>query len=268
MLKNLKLKDYATLLGTLCGTFAIYLSISPYRAYRGAMFMIFLGVIVDLFDGFIARKTQQINKFGIEIDSLSDAIVFGVAPTVILIMNYTEPDVVIIDPAYSVWFIIIPGFLLISAGIVRLAWFNISENTEVYQGMPIPMTASALCLIMLSDYFAWAINQEVTLYNRIIYWMMPVIIIFFAWTNVTDHILFGKTYRKKSGFLKWIYLFLSINFCILPVLVFIDRFKFAIIIFIATLVFIGMYIWFLIIGMRTAKLKRDQLIRNEKKGES
>lgn len=253
MLKNLKLKDYATLLGTVCGALAIYFTISPLKAYRGAMFMIFFGVIADLFDGWVARKTGQFNDFGIQLDSLSDAIVFGVAPAVIIFINYTEPDSVVINPGYPDWVFFISTIFLICAGIVRLAWFNVSQEKKVYQGMPIPMTATALCLLIFSDYFAWAINQKVTLYNEIIYWSMPFIVVFFAWTNVTDKILYGEIFRKKTGYLKWIYLFLAVNFCILPILVFIDRFRFAWILFIASWVFFGMYIYFLIIGFRTAR---------------
>lgn len=258
MLKNLKLKDYATLLGTFCGFFAIYLAISPFRAYRGAMLMVFVGVIADLFDGYIARKTKQFNEFGIQLDSLSDAIVFGVAPAIILFMNYTEPNGYQLSVTYNYWFLLIPCFLLIAAGVVRLAWFNVSENTEVYQGMPIPMTATFLCLIVFSDYFTYLAFDRITLYNQIMYWAMPFLIIFSAWTNVTYHIRYGKTYRKKTGFLKWIYLFLSINFLILPILVFVDRVRFAPILLIASIVFIGMYIWFLIVGFKTAHPPKTQ----------
>ncbi|MHA1776792.1 MAG: hypothetical protein DRO88_03300 [Promethearchaeia archaeon] len=259
MLKNLKLKDYATLLGTMCGAISIYLTISPFRAYRGAMFMIFLGVIADLFDGFIARKTREINEFGVQLDSLSDAIVFGVAPAILLFMNYTEPDAVVINPTYPNWVILISAILLICAGIIRLAWFNVSHDNPVYQGMPIPMTATALCLLVFSDYFAWAINQKITLYNRIIYWSMPIIIVFFAWTNVTNKIRFGEIFRKKTGYIKWIYRFLAISLCILTILVFVDRFRFAVIIFIASWIFLGMYIYFLVVGFRTAKRKTNSI---------
>ncbi|MHA1521131.1 MAG: CDP-alcohol phosphatidyltransferase family protein [Promethearchaeota archaeon] len=258
MLKNLKLKDYATLVGTFCGFIAIYLAISPLRAYRGAILMVFVGVVADLFDGYIARKTKQFNDFGIQLDSLSDAIVFGVAPAIVIFMNYTEPNGFVIESTYNIWFLLIPCFLLVAAGIVRLAWFNVQEDSEVYRGMPIPNTATGLFLIILSDYFAYLLFDGITLYNQIIHWGMPIIVLFMAWTNVTDHIQYGKVYRKKSGFLKWIYLILAINFLILPILIIIDRVKFAPIVFIAVFGFMGLYTWFLVVGFRTAHEKRKK----------
>ena len=72
MLSIIKLKDIATLIGSACGFFAIILTISSYHAYRLALAMIFIATISDTLDGYIARKLNQANEFGKELDSLSD----------------------------------------------------------------------------------------------------------------------------------------------------------------------------------------------------
>ena len=89
MLKELKLKDYFTLLGTLCGFATIIFVISPnLYAPRGAAFMVFFGILADLLDGYVARKTNTMNELGKELDSLSDSIVFGVAPAIMMYIVY------------------------------------------------------------------------------------------------------------------------------------------------------------------------------------
>ena len=45
-----------------------------------SMGLIFLGMFFDAFDGKVARMTNNVTEFGAELDSLADAITFGVAP--------------------------------------------------------------------------------------------------------------------------------------------------------------------------------------------
>ena len=119
MLKVMKAKDVATLMGTLCGLSAIILALPPFHKYGIAMFLIFVGVIVDLLDGFIARLTGGGNAFGVELDSLSDGIVFGVAPALIAYMNYAvgSPDNGFLTTntgisPHNAWFMLIGCFFL------------------------------------------------------------------------------------------------------------------------------------------------------------
>ena len=41
-------------------------------------------MVFDIFDGRIARYLKQTSKFGLEYDSLSDLISFGVAPAILI----------------------------------------------------------------------------------------------------------------------------------------------------------------------------------------
>ena len=98
----------------------------------------------DMFDGKIARtkknRTEVEKRFGIQIDSLADIICFGVAPSLIAYrmgMNH------IVGIAILMFYVL--------AGLIRLAWFNVSEeirqneteeNRECYQGVRSPLWRS------------------------------------------------------------------------------------------------------------------------------
>ena len=75
---------------TLCGMFAGFFAIIS--AIKGEFYIsawaILTAGLFDALDGWVARLTNTTSKFGIELDSLSDAIAFGVAPAV-LVYNWT-----------------------------------------------------------------------------------------------------------------------------------------------------------------------------------
>ncbi len=205
MLSIIKIKDIATLIGSACGFFAIILTISSLRAYRLAMAMIFIATISDTLDGYIARKLNQANEFGKELDSLSDFFAFGIAPAIITFSIYTQtPNTAMGINGYSIWIMIVPAFIFILGAIIRLAHFNITE-IEGYVGVPTPTTAAFLVLITLIDYYshlAWSDNDSPLLINSIIHYSIPFIFIILAWFNVTNKIAYSKKVRHKMGWLK------------------------------------------------------------------
>ena len=99
----------------------------------------------DMFDGKIAstmERTRQEKRFGIQIDSLSDLICFGVLPAMI---GYHCAGRTILSA------VITAGYVL--CALIRLAWFNVDEEErqdgengrrEAYLGLPV--TTSALLI--------------------------------------------------------------------------------------------------------------------------
>ena len=263
MLKNLKAKDYTTLLGTLSGLIAIILALPPINAYRAAIFVIFLGVFLDLLDGYVARKMGEFNAFGVQLDSLNDAFVFGVAPAIIAYLIYTQPITDMELTGLPPIIMIIASFILIAGGIVRLAWFNLSENSSEYVGVPIPTTASVLGLLMLADYFAFVIaNRPLasgssipTWFNIIMQWVIPLSMVALAWMNTTSHLVFGKVFRKKSGYVRYIFVTIAILLLVMLVLMIFWREEAAVVILILILFYLGLFTWFITVGVRTAREK-------------
>lgn len=106
-------------------------------------FYAMLGAVVfDFCDGFAARLLNSVSKIGIELDSLADLISFAFLPATMLHCLMRECSF------SSSWTIYIP-FLLVIAGGLRLAKFNIDERqTDGFLGLPTPIAAllsAALC---------------------------------------------------------------------------------------------------------------------------
>ncbi len=101
-------------------------------------------MILDGFDGRVARLTNTASKFGVEFDSLADVVAFGVAPAMLLYF-YIGMD-------YGRLGMCVPAIFVIF-GAVRLARFNITSSSEpnFFIGLPIPSAAVILMLWVLID---------------------------------------------------------------------------------------------------------------------
>src|SRR5204862_6338368 len=81
--------------GTDSGAGRPILFASPYAI---AGYFIFLAMVFDMFDGFVARLTRSASDFGAELDSLADVVSFGIAPAFLSIhligylMHNTDPE--------------------------------------------------------------------------------------------------------------------------------------------------------------------------------
>ncbi|MGD8781504.1 MAG: CDP-diacylglycerol--serine O-phosphatidyltransferase [Ignavibacteria bacterium] len=123
-----------TSLNALCGFLAI-IFISQNKTELG-IYLIFGAAICDAIDGIIARMIGTSSKFGVELDSLSDIISFGAAPSFLVYQAFLS--------GYGIIGMVISSSLLIF-GSYRLARFNIQlddyENKKEFSGLPIPTAA-------------------------------------------------------------------------------------------------------------------------------
>jgi CDP-diacylglycerol--serine O-phosphatidyltransferase len=100
--------------------------------------------VFDVLDGWVARMTHTTSKFGIEIDSLSDAISFGVAPGV-LVYSWSLQSFGKIG-----W---LAAFFLVACAALRLARFNVqmgSEEKKHFTGLPSPAAALMIATTVLA----------------------------------------------------------------------------------------------------------------------
>jgi CDP-diacylglycerol--serine O-phosphatidyltransferase len=136
---------------TLCGLFMGFYSIlaTIKGHYIQASWAIMIAMIFDGLDGWVARLTQSTTRFGIELDSLSDLVAFGIAPAVMLYKWALTPF------GRVGW---AAAFLFVACGSLRLARYNIqmgSTESKAFTGMPIPGAAALIATLVIFYHEIW-----------------------------------------------------------------------------------------------------------------
>ena len=182
----LKIKDYVTLIGTTIGIIALICgSFGTRDAISLGFFLISITLGTDLIDGYIARKTGTVNDMGRELDSLSDSLTFGIVPAILSFQAFKTGTI------YD--YILIIGCICFALGaVLRLARFNILENPG-YTGVPTPVS----CLLIIGFYFtnyfhAFAYGGLTHPFLDITYFIVPFLLIFIGWLNITTYIKFSE----------------------------------------------------------------------------
>ena len=111
--------------------------------------------LLDVMDGVSARLLKATSDFGAEFDSMADLVAFGVAPT-ILVLNVGLEVAGIAPQSNQYWLLVVAVSLFTLAGAMRLARFNLTNETPIkgwFVGVPITaagggLTAS-MCLVLL-----------------------------------------------------------------------------------------------------------------------
>lgn len=139
--KRIAVPSFFTLMNLFSGFLSI-ISVSNGDLERGAWLIAIAGLF-DVMDGLMARLADATSDFGIELDSLSDMVSFGVAPG-FLIYTFSLHELGILGMIISA----IPPL----CGAVRLARFNVNARlaptSTHFVGLPIPAQA-----IILGSFF-------------------------------------------------------------------------------------------------------------------
>jgi CDP-diacylglycerol--serine O-phosphatidyltransferase len=100
-------------------------------------------MVFDLLDGYVARLSKTASDFGLQLDSLCDAISFGAAPAFLLLRLGPGWELERLHYVLSV----IAAFYMVCA-ILRLARFNIETIVDPankrFRGLPSPAAAGCL----------------------------------------------------------------------------------------------------------------------------
>lgn len=111
-----------------------------------AAWLIIIAGIFDALDGAMARLTKSSSELGVELDSLSDVISFGAAPSFLIYKSFLFQ--------YDTLGIIISSLLMLAGGF-RLARFNIQLigfEKSFFKGLPIPSAAITVASFCLAFY--------------------------------------------------------------------------------------------------------------------
>lgn len=132
-----------TYCGTLCALIGMMLVLK--HRFLLSMIMLILSGLCDMFDGTIAatkERTRAEKTFGVQIDSLSDLISFGVFPA---LFGYVCCKQSIAAGIVSIVFVF--------CALIRLAYFNVLEDERKWNGdtgektfVGVPVTTIAIIL--------------------------------------------------------------------------------------------------------------------------
>lgn len=113
----------------------IFASRGDAASLSSAGIMIFIASYFDLADGAIARALKVQSSIGVQLDSLADAISYGIAPGIIAYQAFLKnlPDI-----GFGFNYGIIVAAIYPSCAIYRLARFNLEEKARGFNGLPSP----------------------------------------------------------------------------------------------------------------------------------
>lgn len=144
-----------TLLSVLCGFSSVVMSINaagdrPEYYFLWAAGLLVLAGIFDGLDGRVARATNTTSEFGVQLDSLADALSFGMAPAILAyrygFFQYSVKDHQIMAVGWAAC------FFFLACGALRLARFNVQVgqvDSRFFVGMPIPAGAACIASVIL-----------------------------------------------------------------------------------------------------------------------
>ena len=167
--------------------------------FANAAWLIVIAGIVDTMDGRVARATRTGSRFGEELDSLVDAISFGVAPAFIMYYLFLT------DGKWG-WVV---GFFYATGTVIRLARFNVEQAGHAkssFHGLPSPSAGMTLATF-------YPFSQTPFFRTYIAHWPWPELIIglmFLLSFLMMSHVLYPVVpkfgFRNRKGIITGIFL--------------------------------------------------------------
>ena len=170
-----------TYLSLISGILGIIITVTGVGHPELGVFFLMISGLLDAFDGRVARtkknRTQIEKDFGVQIDSLTDLICFGVLPVTIGLAQLRISGIFTeivrrkdYDGSYPILVILlIIAIFYVLAALIRLAYFNAtseirceeSKKTGVtyYMGLPVTSAALVFPLVMNIHFFS---NWDIT----------------------------------------------------------------------------------------------------------
>ena len=177
----------------ICALVALNQSAGGY--YVQAAWLITMSLILDGFDGRMARMLNATSKIGAQADSLADFIAFGVAPG-FLAWQVSLQHFGFIGFCVFIIYVLCGGF--------RLARFNVMTTNHTtksdFMGLPIPMAAAAVCSFILFNELV--LSSTATSPPHPLQFALLVIMAFTSFLMVSKipYIAVTKKHKKKRYF--------------------------------------------------------------------
>jgi len=190
-----------------CGFFSILSA--AHGNYGKAGWLILFAALFDMVDGRVARMLGTESNFGIEMDSLADAVSFCTAPAMLMYFMVLQQ--------YPVWGAPV-ACIYTCFGILRLAKFNTmalagESSKKYFSGLPVPAPAAILASFAIS----YSIMQHtssghnlpfMTVYLPYIYNLVAIAMIVMALLMVSTVPYAAFKAKRNKGMSVWFILFI------------------------------------------------------------
>ncbi|MBX9678145.1 MAG: CDP-diacylglycerol--serine O-phosphatidyltransferase [Gemmataceae bacterium] len=180
------------------------------RFFAAAGWLIIFAMVFDVLDGYVARLSKTASKFGGELDSLCDAVSFGVAPAFLLLKMGPgwEPNPFLHQLLAGI------AALYMVCTILRLARFNVDNTPDPdshkrFRGLPSPGAAGCLASLaivrgdfpgnfvqLFSDVSQDALRQTIQRSVEI-FSPMGALVVALLMVSIVPFPHFGKQFRGK-----------------------------------------------------------------------
>lgn len=231
------LPNTLTLGGMFCGFYAILASFKGHFVFSA--WAILIATIFDGLDGWVARMTNSTTKFGIQLDSLSDLVAFGVAPAVLIYSWGLQPY------GRLGWG---AAFLFVICGALRLARYNVqmgSSESKAFVGLPIPAAGIVVASLVL---FYNEVIGSLAGRNYIIL-VLPFMLAALMVSTLKFHGIKELDFKTRKPF--WLLVVIVVAF----VLVFMNP---EIVLFIFSIIYVA---WGIVEGTMVFRKKRKQKVK-------
>ncbi|HEY1202794.1 MAG TPA: CDP-alcohol phosphatidyltransferase family protein [Niastella sp.] len=178
----------------------------PEKIWLGSLF-IALAAVVDFLDGFVARLFGATSALGKQLDSLADAVSFGVAPGMIvyqfLRLSYSsEPDGVEVPVL-----MLMPAFIISCAAAFRLGKFNLDDSQQYgFKGVPTPAVGLLIASFPLIYWYSESPAAVELMHNKWLWYAVIAIVSYLMVSNLPLMALKFKNFSVKSNLPKLILL--------------------------------------------------------------
>jgi CDP-diacylglycerol--serine O-phosphatidyltransferase len=182
----------------------------PEKIWLGSLF-IGLAAVVDFLDGFVARLFGATSALGKQLDSLADAVSFGVAPGMIvyqfLRLSYSsEPNGVEVPIL-----MLMPAFIISCAAAYRLAKFNLDDSQQYgFKGVPTPAVGILIASFPLIYWYSDSPAAVDLMHNKWLWYAIIVAVSYLMVSNLPLMALKFKNFSVKSNLPKLILLVAAI----------------------------------------------------------
>lgn len=196
-----------TALSLVMGLLSCFYSIQG--QYVTASWVILFSVVLDKLDGSTARALKASSPFGVQFDSFSDFVAFGIAPVVLVFSIATNDEMVkaVFEAKETPLFLYFSLIFFVLASAMRLARFNITTTTNQRFMVGLPTTASggliACCVLTCYAHY------DIYIFVKLLQWL-PYLLLLLGGLEVSNLPMI-KIGHRESKWARNLELLLSIT---------------------------------------------------------